>query len=119
MTIRVGINGFGRIGRQSLKAIIERAILAVGRAVAGYVNTFNPVRIIIGGSLAEAHWDRLAKRISHEIGENAFSVPGRRVSVVPAALGGDVSLAGCHPVVVGRLGNPAWERAVAVNKAAK
>ena len=25
MTIRVGINGFGRIGRQSLKAIIERA----------------------------------------------------------------------------------------------
>jgi glyceraldehyde 3-phosphate dehydrogenase len=25
MTIRVGINGFGRIGRQTLKAIIERA----------------------------------------------------------------------------------------------
>ena len=25
MTVRVGINGFGRIGRQSLKALIERA----------------------------------------------------------------------------------------------
>ena len=25
MSIRVGINGFGRIGRQSLKAIFERA----------------------------------------------------------------------------------------------
>jgi glyceraldehyde 3-phosphate dehydrogenase len=25
MTVRIGINGFGRIGRQSLKAIIERA----------------------------------------------------------------------------------------------
>src|SRR6478735_8604542 len=25
MTVRVGINGFGRIGRQSLKAILERA----------------------------------------------------------------------------------------------
>ena len=24
MTVRVGINGFGRIGRQSLKAILER-----------------------------------------------------------------------------------------------
>ena len=24
MTVRVGINGFGRIGRQSLKALIER-----------------------------------------------------------------------------------------------
>ena len=68
---------------------------------------------------AEAHWDRLAKRISHEIGENTFKVPGRRVSITPAQLGGDVSLAGCHPVVVGRLGNPAWERAVAANKAAK
>jgi glyceraldehyde 3-phosphate dehydrogenase len=25
MTVRVGINGFGRIGRQSLKALLERA----------------------------------------------------------------------------------------------
>ena len=25
MTVRVGINGFGRIGRQSLKAMLERA----------------------------------------------------------------------------------------------
>ena len=25
MAVRVGINGFGRIGRQSLKALIERA----------------------------------------------------------------------------------------------
>ena len=29
---------------------------------------------------------------------------------------GDVSLAGCHPVVVGRLGNPDWERAVAAGR---
>lgn len=106
-------------GDATADEILERALLAVGRAVAGYVNTFNPVRIIIGGSLAEAHWDHLAKRISHEIGENAFKVPGRRVSIKPAQLGGDVSLAGCHPVVVGRLGNPAWERAVAMNKAAQ
>ncbi|MFZ9405172.1 MAG: ROK family protein [Candidatus Limnocylindrus sp.] len=100
-------------------AILEHAIMAIGRAVAGYVNTFNPVRIIIGGSLAQAHWPRLATRISREISENAFSVPGRRVSVVPAALGGDVSLAGCHPVVTGRLGNAAWDRAVIANRALK
>jgi predicted NBD/HSP70 family sugar kinase len=93
--------------------------MAIGRAVAGYVNTFNPVRIIIGGSLAQAHWPRLATRISREISENAFSVPGRRVSVVPAALGGDVGLAGCHPVVTGRLGNAAWDRAVIANRALK
>lgn len=100
-------------------AILEHAIMAISRAVAGYVNSFNPARIIIGGSLAQAHWPRLSARVSREISENAFSVPGRRVGVVPAALGGDVSLAGCHPVVVSRLGNPAWGRAVAVNSAEK
>ena len=35
MTTRVGINGFGRIGRQSLKALIERSpdveVVAYGR----------------------------------------------------------------------------------------
>ena len=104
-------------GDSAADAILEHAFLAIGRAVAGYVNSFNPARIIIGGSLAEAHWPRLAARITSEIKENAFSVPGRRVSVVPAGLGGDVSLAGCHPVVTGRLGNDVWDRAVRANKA--
>jgi glucokinase len=105
-------------GDTAADAILEHAILAIGRAVAGYVNSFNPARIIVGGSIAQAHWTRLSGRVTREISENAFSVPGRRVSVVPAALGGDVSLAGCHPVVTGRLGNAAWDQAVAVNRAA-
>jgi glucokinase len=106
-------------GDVAADAILEHAIMAIGRAVAGYVNSFNPARIIIGGSLAQAHWTRLSARISREISENAFSVPGRRVIVVPAVLGGDVSLAGCHPVVVSRLGNSAWGLAVAANSAEK
>ncbi|MEI6156676.1 MAG: hypothetical protein WCP88_05740, partial [bacterium] len=81
---------------------------------AGFVNVFNPSRIIIGGSFAEAHWKALHSRIQGEIGDNSFKVPGRRVSVHPAELGGDVSLAGCHPMVVERIGDPEWERAVAV-----
>ena len=32
MTVRVGINGFGRIGRQSLRTIIERAPGKNGKA---------------------------------------------------------------------------------------
>ena len=39
MTTRVGINGFGRIGRQSLKAIIERAPNAEVVAVNDLVST--------------------------------------------------------------------------------
>lgn len=106
-------------GDAAADAILEHAILAIGRAVAGYVNAFNPTRIIIGGSLAQAHWSRLSSRVHREISENAFSVPGRRVSIVPAALGGDVSLAGCHPVVMGRLGNAVWAEAVAAHRTAE
>ena len=42
MAIRVGINGFGRIGRQTLKAIIERApsleVVAINDLVAPEMN---------------------------------------------------------------------------------
>ncbi|NBW31543.1 MAG: ROK family protein [bacterium] len=100
-------------GDRVAQGLIDHALLAVSRAVAGFVNVFNPSRIIIGGSFAEAHWDALHSRIEGEIGDNSFKVPGRRVSVHPAELGGDVSLAGCHPMVVERIGNPEWERVVA------
>ena len=96
------------------QGLIDHALLAISRAVAGFVNVFNPSRIIIGGSFAEAHWKALHSRIQGQIGDNSFKVPGRRVSVHPAELGGDVSLAGCHPMVVGRIGNPEWARAVAL-----
>jgi len=101
-------------GDRVAQGLIDHALLAISRAVAGFVNVFNPTRIIIGGSFAEAHWEGLHSRIQGEIGDNSFKVPGRRVSVHPAELGGDVSLAGCHPMVVGRIGNPEWERDVAV-----
>ena len=88
----------------------------MARAVAGFVNVFNPVRIIIGGSFAEAHWTRLSAKITKEIEGQSFKVPARRVSIHAAELGADVSLAGCHPVVTGRLGDPEWEAAVAARK---
>lgn len=101
-------------GDRVAQGLIDHALLAISRAVSGFVNVFNPSRIIIGGSFAEAHWKVLHSRIEGEISDNSFKVPGRRVSVHPAELGGDVSLAGCHPMVVERIGNPEWERAVAV-----
>ena len=103
-------------GDAAAAAILERADLAAGRAIAGMVNIFNPERIIVGGSYAEARWEAISARIAREVAEHAFRVPGSRVQVCLAELGGDVSLAGCHPVVVSRLGNPDWERAVAANR---
>jgi len=83
--------------------LMERARRALATACVGYVNTFNPHRIVVGGSIAEAEGDRLLDPIRAAIASEAFDVVARHVTVVPAALGGDVSLAGGHPLVVSRL----------------
>jgi len=67
------------------------------------VNAFNPHRIVIGGAIADHEGDRLLDPIRTTIASEAFEVVARHVRVVPAALGGDVSLAGAHPLVTSRL----------------
>ncbi|HEX3264804.1 MAG TPA: ROK family protein [Candidatus Limnocylindrales bacterium] len=80
--------------------LMDRARRAVAAGCVGYVNTFNPHRIVIGGSIAEAEGERLLQPIRDAIATQAFEVVARRVDVVPAALGGDVSLAGAQPLVM-------------------
>jgi glucokinase len=89
-------------------AIMERARRAFAIACAGFVNALNPSRIVVGGSIADAQGDRLLDPARAEISARAFHTPARRVRVVPAELGGDVGLAGGHPLVIARLGDPAW-----------
>ena len=80
--------------------VMDRARRALAAACVGYVNTFNPHRIVIGGSIADAEGERLLGPIREAIATEAFPVLARRVTVVPAALGGDVSLAGAQPLVM-------------------
>jgi glucokinase len=87
--------------------LMGRARRAIAAACVGYVNTFNPHRIVIGGSIAEAEGERLLGPIRAAIAAEAFQVVARRVRVVPAGLGGDVSLAGAQPLVMSRLEAPA------------
>jgi predicted NBD/HSP70 family sugar kinase len=83
--------------------VMDRARRALAAACVGYVNTLNPHRIVIGGSIAEAEGDRLLMPIRDAITREAFDVVARHVTVVPAELGGDVSLAGAQPLVMSRL----------------
>jgi glucokinase len=80
--------------------VMERARRAIAAGCVGYVNTFNPHRIVIGGSIAEAEGDRLLQPIRDAIAREAFKIVAAKVTVVPAALGGDVSLAGAQPLVM-------------------
>jgi glucokinase len=85
--------------------LMTNARRAVAAGCVGYANAFNPHRIVVGGSIAEAEGDRMLGPIRTAIATEVFSVIGRLVQVVPAALGGDVSLAGCQPLVMRRLDN--------------
>ncbi len=80
--------------------VMGRARRALAAACIGYVNAFNPHLIVIGGSIAEAEGERLLQPIREAITSEAFKIVGAKVSVVPAALGGDVSLAGAQPLVM-------------------
>ena len=80
--------------------VMDRARRALAAGCVGYVNTFNPHRIVIGGSIAEAEGERLLQPIRAAIEREAFKIVAEKVSIVPAALGGDVSLAGAQPLVM-------------------
>ena len=86
--------------------LMDRARRALAAACVGYVNAFNPHRIVVGGSIADAEGERLLGPIRAAIASEAFEVVARHVTVVPAALGGDVSLAGAHPLVMSRISQP-------------
>ena len=87
-------------GDPACAQLMDRARRAVAAGCVGYVNTFNPHRIVIGGSIAEAEGERMLQPIRDAIATQAFEVVARRVDIVGAALGGDVSLAGAQPLVM-------------------
>lgn len=97
-------------GDAACHAILEHARLAFALACVGFVNALNPARIVVGGSVAEGQGDRLLGPARAEVARSAFHTPRARVRIVPAELGPDVGLAGAHPLVTARLGDPTWRR---------
>ena len=67
----------------------------------------DPEVIVIGGSIAEHH-PRLFDQIAIEMERRAFPILLDKVRIVPAALGGDVSLIGSLPIVNERIDDPAY-----------
>jgi glucokinase len=97
-------------GDQTCSRIMDRARRAIAAACVGFVNTFNPRRIIIGGAIAEAQGERLRGLVAEALVREGFGRLVAGVDVVAPELGPDVSLAGAHPLVTARLGDPAWRR---------
>lgn len=89
--------------------LLEHAWVAVGAACASLVNLLNPEVIVIGGGIAR-HRPRLFDVAREEVTRRAFAAPARRVRIVPAELGDDVSLIGSLPIVNDRIDDPAYRR---------
>jgi glucokinase len=99
----VDVSAGEHAGDAACVELMTRARRAVAVGCVGYINAFNPHRIVIGGSIAEAEGERLLDEVRTAIRTEAFEAVARPVTVVPAGLGGDVSLAGAHPLVISRL----------------
>ena len=97
-------------GDHLCEELLDRARAAFAAAIVGAVNLLNPTLIVVGGSIAEHQGDRLFDPAREAVSTGTFPVPGRRMKIVPAMLGGDVSLAGAYPLVASRLGDPEWSR---------
>jgi len=95
-------------GDETCRNIMERGRRAFAVACVGFVDALNPTRIVVGGAIADAQGERLLGPARAAVAATAFRTPRSRVQIVHAELGADVSLAGGHPLVIARLGDPVW-----------
>jgi glucokinase len=95
-------------GDAGAATLLERAWVAFGALCASLVNALDPEVIVIGGSIAEHHQAALFDQIAIEMERRAFPILLDKVRIVPAALGGDVSLIGSLPIVNERIDDPAY-----------
>jgi glucokinase len=95
-------------GDATCAQIMAQARNVFAAACVSYVNAFNPTLIVVGGAIAEHQGERLFRPARDAVAIGTFPIPGARVTIVRAELGGDVSLAGAYPMIGERLANPAW-----------
>ncbi|MEU6144568.1 type I glyceraldehyde-3-phosphate dehydrogenase [Streptomyces sp. NPDC047081] len=89
MSVRVGINGFGRIGRNYLRCVLERAENGTGTPVEVVaVNDITSPATLAHLLEYDSTYGRLHRTVEHD--ENSLTVDGHRVAVTaerdPAAL---------------------------------
>ncbi|WP_328552094.1 type I glyceraldehyde-3-phosphate dehydrogenase [Streptomyces sp. NBC_00358] len=88
MTVRVGINGFGRIGRTYLRAALERAEAGTQYVEVVAINDIAPPATLAHLLEYDSTFGRLGREVLHD--DSSITVDGRRIAVTaerdPAAL---------------------------------
>ncbi|MGX1660573.1 type I glyceraldehyde-3-phosphate dehydrogenase [Streptomyces sp. NPDC055366] len=88
MTLRVGINGFGRIGRTYLRAALDRADAGTQYVEVVAVNDVAPPATLAHLLEFDSTFGRIDREVTHD--DSSITVDGRRIAVTaehdPAAL---------------------------------
>ena len=82
--------------------IVAEAVEAFAAAVLGFVNTFAPDLVVVGGGVAGGLGERLLGAAEKRVAALALAPPARSARVVAAQLGDDVGLIGCLPLLAAR-----------------
>ena len=91
-----------RAGDPAALAGVRQVAEALGRTVAGLVNTLNPRRVLLGGYLADL-LDVAGDAIEAALDRYALEAPGRTVQLVAPAFGADSALLGAAEVAFAEL----------------
>ncbi|MFE9605424.1 type I glyceraldehyde-3-phosphate dehydrogenase [Streptomyces hokutonensis] len=88
MTVRVGINGFGRIGRTYLRAALDRAEAGTQDVEVAAINDITSPATLAHLLEYDSTFGRIGREVSHD--DSSITVDGRRIEVSaerdPAAL---------------------------------
>jgi glucokinase len=88
-------------GDQAARSIMERAGIALGAAIGGFINTFNPDLIVIGGGLA-AVGDLVLEPARRTIPRHSFQALRDHAKLVRAELGDDSGIFGAAAIALER-----------------
>jgi glucokinase len=88
-----------RAGETAARAVLDRALAAVAAAAWTLFHTFLPRRLILGGGIAEEHFDLFAAAMNARLARaTQFTVSA--VELVPAALGNDAGVVGAAALML-------------------
>ncbi|MEK3782055.1 ROK family protein [Paenibacillus sp. FSL K6-1566] len=78
--------------------VMTKVMRALGAAIAGYIHTFNPEAILIGGGVAEAG-PRFFAELEQEVDVRTSSYMRKCCRIIPAGLGVDAGVIGAAALV--------------------
>jgi len=93
-----------RAGDRLARAVFDEAAWLLGLAIGGFINVFDPARVVIGGGVSQA-WDLLEASMWSGVRAVAMAWDLRPIEIVPAALGDDAGLVGAGLYALGRGGS--------------